>query len=384
MGVTNPFQPGGVVEPGSEEMSARDSLISELRSGGYKPGHLPRGMGMIRDEATGETKFFGSPKEPVDPQAAAPRPTIDPREMLARDYNKNLQMLDADFATRIQEATKRGQYDLRQLLAERDVRFRHLQDKHLGAGVDKAKTSEERMKLFHDAVADLDKQMELAKLRIEGKVQPDLDEIDAQKNEALQQLQADFDARQIRMSTIDLLAEKGVIQDPAVAAREKYEVAGYRLSTTDLRPPQADPYREMMRIDTFVRGLDKQIEELAKPFQFGETEAEAAQRSRDLKALIQQRDTLKNYKEQQLLPQVFPQHADIFRRSGPLRKATAPVVPVTGESVGTVGTAVKAELGKQSKQSGQYFLGQRINKGGRRLVVVGFDTDGTPLVEEAR
>ncbi|RKY08114.1 MAG: hypothetical protein DRP65_09535 [Planctomycetota bacterium] len=335
MGITNPYGP---VNPKADpEPKTRDELIAHLQSGGYTPGHLPRGMGMIQDTETGEMKFFGSPIE----AAAPPEVSIDPNEILAKQMQDNLAKLESDVATITAEITEKPRYALEQLALEHEIKDRYLKEKFLKTGA-----SDEERQAYRDAFEELNKQTELAKLRIESKVQPDLDKIRAQKQQMAAQIQRDFEDRQLEIRRIDALQEKGVIKDPAVADRERFEIAGIKFSTADLRPPQADPYREMRRIDTLIQGLDEQIEELAKPFILGETDAEAAARKTDMQALVQQRNMLKDYKEKQLLPQIFPQFAEMFRRTGRIRSATTPVLPATGEPVGTVGTVVKKELEK--------------------------------------
>ena len=58
--------------------------------------------------------------------------------------------------------------------------------------------------------------------------------------------------------------------------------------------------------------------------------------------------------------------------------------------VGSVSQQVGAYLDRkqgatgQSQQSGKYTMGQVINQGGKSYKIVGFDTDGEPLVEENR
>ena len=273
-------------------------------------------------------------------------PTTDPREIIQQQHAQKLEMLQDHMARTQEELTRDSKYKLKALDREFDLKVEQLRARHFGPPLKEGETRQDREQAFNSALTDLRYNTELAKQRISDKIKPTLDALELERQTAAAQIQRDFEDRQLEIRRIDALQEKGVIKDPAVADRERFEIAGIKFSTADLRPPQADPYREMRRIDTLIQGLDEQIEELAKPFILGETDAEAAARKTDMQALVQQRNMLKDYKEKQLLPQIFPQFAEMFRRTGRIRSATTPVLPATGEPVGTIGTAVKKELEK--------------------------------------
>jgi len=364
MGLTNPYgrefpntvpgQETGVVDSRTFNFNDPANMTHPTGGGGsvtYKPNW---GQPII----DGQWRGAQAAQDPEIQRLA----TTDPREIVQQQQKQALSQLEADVAAKTQEATRDAQHKLRQLAQERDVKFRHLQNKHLGPGADKAKTPEERMKLFHDAVADLDEKMELAKLRIDGSVQPDLDEIGAQKQQIAAQIQRDFENGQLQLNLYDKLAEDGFL-DPTIAKYLKLKTAGVDIPLSDVRVSteagrRNQLYRQLQQSRSISNEIAQQIEELGTEYSFDnldETDAERKLRVKRQQELVVDRSRVEETIKQ-ILSELNPKRD--FGKVGQLNKAHASVLPATGEPVGTVGTAVKGEL---EKQSGSKTTGGRVS-----------------------
>lgn len=314
-----------------------------------------RGTGFITDVATGKITRFGTSSFSNGPNiqtqsddAASQITALDPRKILQQQQEQEQTQLQDALLTAKETATKESRNKLQMLEQEFVVRDRQLQDKFLGP-TPKDKTAQDQLNEYSAAVKDLKAQMEIATLKITGKVKPDIDEIDFKGQQAIQKLQQDYRDKQLRLDTIDELEKNGTIVDPIQAKRERLQVAGIQLDISQMRAPQADPYRELQRTDTVLRAIQSQLDQGIK-FNFETGQIEGQLSDDDKEQLVQMKNELARYRLTYLLPSVMPQYENVYRNAGRLtsaaEQARGRIVPSTGQPVGTLATNVAAAKAK--------------------------------------
>ena len=159
----------------------------------------------------------------------------DPLDILEEQYNRGVQQLDVGFAESRQLATRksRNQMDILQRRYEIDVNT--LRNKY--ESVPRSKRTKESLQQAWNDWNQLNAQYAKQAEQIQGKTEPDLMDLEAGKQQQLQELQFKRDEKRIKINTIRELAAKDFIKDPYAALQEQYAVIGYNIPTSEFRPP---------------------------------------------------------------------------------------------------------------------------------------------------
>jgi len=270
--------------------------------------------------------------------------TANPREILQKAFDTDTKQLQDQLSQAEELLTGKTKNELRLLQEEHNLKLEQLQRKY-SASVP-AEKQQEYQQRFQTELDGLNTNFEIAQRRLVGKIEPDLNALRAQGQQAIQEAQQKYRDKMTRLDTIDELEKNGTIVDPIQAKREKLQVAGVMLDVSQMRVPQTDPYRELQRTDTILRGIQQQLDQGIKyNFETGTIEGQLSDDDRE--QLTQMKNELTRYRLTYLLPTVMPQYANVYQGGAKLTNAAerargkVPVISATGQPVSTLAQQVE-------------------------------------------
>lgn len=225
-----------------------------------------RGTGMIKDIATGEITYFGTPVSEPQQVAQPEQPKLpNPYAMLEEETGRGEQEIESEFAANESAILQKPQNRLQTLESEFEIQDRALRNKFLKTPPE-GKTAQDQLDAYHDALDQLKTQKQIAALRIEDKVQPERDQLSMQRQQALAELQKTTESKRIELDTIKRLGDTGKL-DPDAVLHEQLQVMGLNISLAELRPP--DPRSKLKELEYAIRVLEDRTD-LTKLIMAGE------------------------------------------------------------------------------------------------------------------
>jgi len=230
---------------------------------------------------------------------------IDPLNILEDQYNRAIQQLNVNFDQQRQLVIRKPDNQINILKQQYDIEVNALRRKF--ESVPKSQRGVEFLQRTRNELNGLNKKYAMREAQIRGKVRPDLQDLEAVKQQQLQQLQIQRAEKIIRFNNIKELVEKGIITDPYAALKEQYEIVGYNIPTSEFQPRS---FREIAR------------ENIAQAFHAMEKGDKSG-----AQAILQQNEGI--------LAQLPPDEATAFRKSARLstlelrRKKRGPEEPGT-------------------------------------------------------
>lgn len=114
-------------------------------------------------------------------------------------------------------------------------------------------------------IEQLNKRYELKIHDLRSQVQPGMQQLDAQRRQAMMQIEEDRQRREHEVSIIDRLAQQGVIEDPAAVLQQKLQAVGVNVPIGALRPTTpAERIRaqqaELRSVDAVLANFDPEVE----------------------------------------------------------------------------------------------------------------------------
>lgn len=266
--------------------------------------------------------------------------TADPREILQRQEESELSQLQEVLSQSEEALTRESKYKLSALEDEYGLKLEQLQRKYtVAVPAEKRQEHQQRLQTELDS---LNTNHEIAKRRVFGKIQPDLDALKTQGQQFMQKKQQEYQAKLFKLDVIDELERNGTIVDPQAAQQERLQVAGISLPITGLREPRMNLDLELTRTSSIISALEKRIEQ---PFHFNPITGQMEQE--DVDRLTEMKQQYIMYRDEFLLPQLMPQYREIYQRAKlgtaaeRARRGKTPTLPATGEPIQTVGTIVE-------------------------------------------
>jgi hypothetical protein len=262
----------------------------------------------------------------------------DPYKYLQQQQVNESKQLETIYAQAEENLTKESQYKLEALNREYQINLEDLQRQHLGK-IPEGKTRQDQQEVFEQAVEKLNTKMRLAQLKIESAIKPELDVLALKKQEDVLASQEAFKKQSIRLQTVDALIEDGTIQDPDVAQQARLRAVDINLPIGAFRP-QLTPQQELQRVSQDIGRLNKALESVGS--------IEDVQQIQGYITQLSGRMT-------ELLRQVYGgRYDEELKGTNRLKKAMAnTVIPATGRTPSTIGTAINKEKTKTQKTTGR-------------------------------
>jgi len=151
---------------------------------------------------------------------------------ITRDTNNRLRMLKREYAIR-EQALKR----------KWETPGRRQQD---------TKSHQQEWQEYNDLMMNY----QIKASAIQGKIQPDLKDLEAKWGSIEQKVEADRAQRIEHIQLIRQLQEQGIISNPAAAIKAQFQIAGIDLPMTAFQQP--DPTEELAKLGTQVINLEEQ------------------------------------------------------------------------------------------------------------------------------
>jgi len=151
---------------------------------------------------------------------------IDPFELLNQQHTQQLEGIENLFAGEEQRIYSDVQYQLNALQQKHQVELATLEKlrRHL------------KPEVYQQRLIALSNKHNLQVITAKEKVRPDVDKIDAQKQDMFRRAEFNRAIKEVKLNQMRELAEKGVIQDPYAALQEQLQVLGYSYPISALKP----------------------------------------------------------------------------------------------------------------------------------------------------
>jgi hypothetical protein len=314
----------------------------------------------------------------------------------------------------VAQIKRRTDDEFRAIYDQFELRRTTLEQRHRATLDPKARAAIERQ------MADFRMKFEGQVLALKNKYRPANREIDTAMKQAKQKVAFENRERDRDIQLIRSLVGRGVIVDPTAATKAEYEVLGINIPAAQLRARgtlsrsaiksqlQADirgidaalvryaPQRERVLSDPAWRWWGMKKATIVDP-DTGTIRKLDPKNEKD-KAIIAHMDGLKVRKDellkqyQDMLIEDDPRYKPAIEGSRALREANR---IMNGEGRQGGGFKESLTIAKSKTKAGKaalkvptspqvYKLGQTISRGGKTYRVTGYDTDGTPMVEEVR
>ncbi len=152
---------------------------------------------------------------------------IDPFELLNQQHTQQLAGIEDMFAGEEQRVYADVQYQLNTLRQKHQVELATLEKlrRYL------------KPEVYQQRLIALSNKHNLQVITAKEKVSPDVDKINAQKQDMFKRAEFNRATKEVRLNQIRELAEKGIIQDPYAALQEQLQIVGYSYPISALRPP---------------------------------------------------------------------------------------------------------------------------------------------------
>lgn len=159
---------------------------------------------------------------------------IDPLNILEDQHNRAIQQLDIQFSRNQQFATRKANNQMDVLQKKYQIEVAALKQKY--ESIPQNQRDEKTVRRAWEEWNSLNTRYSLQTEGIRGSVQPDIQDLESEKQQQLQRLQTQRNEKTIRLSNVKELAAKGVITDPYAALKEQYEIVGYNIPISEFKP----------------------------------------------------------------------------------------------------------------------------------------------------
>ena len=202
-------------------------------------------MPLLKPEQTAGWTYYGAGGQYAKSMPVLPvqEEQGDVMSLLNQQHQQQLQQIDSLFAGEQESIMSQTRYKLQTLSDKYQTERRFIEGLKIPA-------DQKRQKLLQ-----LNTKYELASITAKSKIRPDIDNLNSQKNQMMQRLQAKLQAQQIQIEQVQKLADEGVIA-PDAALREQYEIAGYSLPVSAFR--QQDPQKQLISLAVAIGALEEQ------------------------------------------------------------------------------------------------------------------------------
>jgi len=173
---------------------------------------------------------------------------LDPLKILEDQRKRAIQQLESDVAQQQQLITRKSRNQMDILQRKYQIEVAAMRRKF--EGVPQSQRDEKFMQRARNDWIRLNAHYAMQEEQIQGKVQPDLQDLEMAKQQQLQQLQRQQEEKLIKINHIKELEAKGIITDPTYSLQEQYAVAGLNVPITAFTPK--DPLK---RAREFTRAM---------------------------------------------------------------------------------------------------------------------------------
>lgn len=203
---------------------------------------------LVEDAQTGQRWGEYEDMPPTQGQAGQSNMPVNPLEELQKRTQMRTQYIEQEIGA--QESALQQGFDKQygDLEGQYNIERHYIQNSPSIEPQQKARQIEQLNKRYELKVNDLRSQ-----------VQPGMQQLDAQRRQAMMQIEEDRQRREHEISIIDRLAQQGVIEDPAAVLQQKLQAAGVNVPIGALRvetPEQKvqQSQAELRYIDQLLRG----------------------------------------------------------------------------------------------------------------------------------
>jgi len=168
------------------------------------------------------------------PAQAQTQDELDPMKILEDQRKRAIQQLESDVAQQQQLITRKSNNQLNILQRRYKIEAESLVNRYERG----AKTKEE-LQRHYDELMKMNTRYSMQAEQIQGKVQPDLQDLEMAKQQQLQQLQKQQEEVLVRFSELDEAVANGIITDPVFAVKRKLQLLGHeagQLPITAFKP----------------------------------------------------------------------------------------------------------------------------------------------------
>lgn len=155
--------------------------------------------------------------------------SVDPMEWINKSYQRATQQIQEQFAQNQAAISRQTNNRLQMLQREYNIEEAALQQKYKNLPKDEQNRTREWQEFN-----DLRKKYLLAAEKARGKITPDLQDLESQRQQTLQQLQWQQTEKLIQLKQLDRLVQEGKLL-PEYAAQEKYALAGHNIPVTNFK-----------------------------------------------------------------------------------------------------------------------------------------------------
>lgn len=174
---------------------------------------------------------------------------LDPMKILEDQRKRAIQQLESDVAQQQQLITRKSNNQMNILQRKYEIEVAALRKKY--ESIPRSQQDERVHRRAWDEWNRLNTHYSLQTEQIQGKVQPDLQDLEMAKQQQLQQLQKQQEEVLVRFSELDEAVANGIITDPVFAVKRKLQLLGHeagQLPITAFKPQDPmDAVRENMR-----------------------------------------------------------------------------------------------------------------------------------------
>jgi len=178
----------------------------------------------------------------------------DPLVLIDQNHKQQMELLQQQRTEEQTNITRDTNNRLRML--EREYAIREQALKRKWDATPRRQRDEESYQQEWQEYNDLMKNFQIKASGIQGKIQPDLKDLEAKWGLIEQKAEADRAQRIEYIQLIRQLQEQGIISNPAAATKAQFQIAGINLPMTAFQQP--DPTEELVRLGMQATNLEKQ------------------------------------------------------------------------------------------------------------------------------
>ena len=216
-------------------------------------------------------------------QGFPPIEELDPLNLLNSQHKQQIDSLQSSFNQQQQLIRRNTDNQLQMLNRGYDIEYKALRE-HF----DRVEATEENMRRFVDTITNLNTKYALRADKAQGKIDPDLQDLESRKQQDLQKLNMQYHDKMTAYKVFEKLRDDGKL-DPDEFLQQTLELAGVNVPISYLKPPTlGELTKEMLAVSFAAKRGDKEA--------------------------IKRLETLKGRRET-LLAQLPPGEADAIRKS---------------------------------------------------------------------
>jgi len=217
------------------------------------PAHVARTMGASPPQFGGGLSLsgIGPPGMPTPGELA----NLDPGALLQNQHDRQMSTLRQQFSQAEQAARAASQNKLITLQNEYDIEMDLLKRRY-----QRLPMTAENSRRAWDSVDQLNAKYTRSANRIQGKVRPDMQALQAQWLDAVARLQADHQRNQLELQVLDKLHQEGKLDDDEYL-QSSLDLAGVDVPISYLRGPKpASPQERFTHIGRAINAVEDELE----------------------------------------------------------------------------------------------------------------------------